>query len=260
MKATHRRTGRQQHEEIADFLRSAIARGAYLPGDILPSEAELCEQFGSSRGPVRQAVSTLRVEGLLSSGQGRRTTVLDTVPAQSFDGVISYSEWCRQCGFEPGQRTQSVTRHPADATLAAGLEIEEGDTAVSVFRVRLKDGDPVMVERLNYPLDVGLHILTFDTDSGSIYQHLIESGVDIHHATRTVDAIGADEKDAELLGIEPGAPLLRVRRRAFTHAGSPVEFSDDRYLPGTATFILTSTRGNPAPLSMVPPLGDASSS
>jgi GntR family transcriptional regulator len=244
-------TVRQQHEEIAAFLRAAIGRQEFAPGDPLPSESELCERFQSSRGPVRQAMATLRTEGLISSGRGRRSTVLDTVPTQSFDGVISYSEWCRQSGFEPGQVTQSVTRQRASATLAAALDLDPASSVVSVFRLRLMDGAPAMVERLNYPLEVGQHILTFDTDSGSIYQHLIDSGVDIDHATRTIDAIGADEDDASLLEVPVGTPLLRVRRRAFTRNGVPVESSDDRYLPGTASFTLTAIRGNPSPLSMV---------
>jgi GntR family transcriptional regulator len=177
--------------------------------------------------------------------------VLDNIPTQSFDGVISYSEWCRQSGFQPGQVTQSVTRRPADAALAAALDLEPKAPVVSVYRLRLLDGTPAMVERLNYPLEVGRHVLTFDTDSGSIYQHLIESGVDIDHATRTIDAIGAEEDDADLLEVPVGTPLLRVRRRAFTRAGTAVESSDDRYLAGAASFTLTATRGNPSPLSMV---------
>ncbi|MFB9072138.1 GntR family transcriptional regulator [Citricoccus parietis] len=242
---------RQQHEEIAAYLRSAIHRKEFVPGDPLPSESELCERFTSSRGPVRQAMATLRTEGLITSGRGRRSTVLDDVPTQSFDGVISYSEWCRQSGFEPGQATQTVTRGPAWPALAASLDLDAGAPVVSVFRLRLLDGAPAMVERLNYPLDVGQHVLSFDTDSGSIYQRLIESGVDIHHATRTIDAIGADQDDADLLQVPVGTPLLRVRRRAFTRTGAPVEASDDRYLPGTASFTLTATRGNPSPLTMV---------
>jgi GntR family transcriptional regulator len=243
--------GRQQHEEIAAFLRAAISRHEFAPGDPLPSESELCERFHSSRGPVRQAMATLRAEGLISSGRGRRTLVLDTVPTQSFDGVISYTEWCRQSGFKPGQVTQSVTRRPADPALAAALEVEPQAPVVSVFRLRLLNGSPAMVERLNYPLGVGWHLLTFDTDSGSIYQHLIDSGVDINNATRTIDAIGADADDARLLEVAEGTPLLRVRRRAFSSSGAPVESSDDRYLPGTASFTLNTIRGNPSPLSMV---------
>lgn len=107
-----------------------------------------------------------------------------------------------------------------------------------------------MVERLNYPQDVGKHILTFDTDSGSIYRHLLDSGVDIAYSTHTIDAVPADEEDAALLKIQVGAPLLRVRRRAFTLDGVPIEASDDRYLASNANFSVTTARGNASPISL----------
>lgn len=244
-------TRKQQHQEIAAHLRKRIRSGELAPGAAIPSESELCQQFDCARGTIRQAIATLRNEGLVSSGQGRRTRVLDTVPTQSFDGVISFSQWCHNSGIEPGQRTQWVTRHPADPELAAHLELGDNEQVVSVYRLRLMDGEPAMVERLNYPLEVGKHVLTFDTDSGSIYHRLISSGVDISYATRTIDAVPADPEDAALLQVEVGTPLLRVRRRAFTLDGVPVEASDDRYLSNMANFTLTTIRGNPSPISLV---------
>lgn len=243
--------GRQQYEEIAAYLRTAIRERHYSPGDVLPSEAELRRQFGTSRGTVRQAMSILRNEGLVSSGQGRRSRVLDTVPTQPFDGIISFSQWCHNSGITPGQQTQWVSRHPAGTALSASLELSDRAPVVSVFRLRLMDGEPAMVERLNYPLEVGQHILSFDPDSGSIYQRLLDSGVDIHYATRTIDAIGADADDATLLEVPEGTPLLRVRRRAFTSTGIPIESSDDRYLPDRANFTLNSTRNTPTALAMI---------
>lgn len=242
---------RQAHQHIAAHLRRAIQRGELPPGATIPSEAQLCEQFDCARGTIRQAIATLRNEGLISSGQGRRSRVLDTVPTQSFDGVISFSQWCHNSGVEPGQKTQSVSRHPAEAQLAAHLEIAEGDPIVTVHRLRLMDGEPAMVERLNYPIDVGQHVLLFDTDEGSIYQELLRVGVDISHATRTIDAIPAPAEDAALLGVAENTPLLRVRRRAFSVDGTPIEASDDRYLPHMANFTMTTVRGNPSPISMV---------
>ncbi|WIM70286.1 GntR family transcriptional regulator [Corynebacterium suedekumii] len=241
----------QQYEEIAAYLRNAIREGTFEPGDPLPSEAELCRRFDSARGTVRQALSLLRSEGVISSGQGRRSRVLDTVPTQSFDNIFSFSQWCVRSGIEPGQVTQWVTRKPADDALAAALELPDRAPVVSVFRLRLMDGEPAMVERLNYPFEVGQHVLAFDTDSGSIYQHLITSGVDIRTATRTIDAIGADEEDAALLDVPVGTPLLRVRRRAFTTEGTPIESSDDRYLFDKASFTINSVRDTPSGLTMI---------
>ena len=70
-------------------------------------------------------------------------------------------------------------------------------------------------------------------------------------ATCTIDSIGAPAEDAELLRVPEGTPLLRVRRRAFTTDGTPIESSDDRYLHTKASFTLNSTRNSPSGLSMI---------
>lgn len=241
----------QQHQEVAAYLRGLIRSGELGPGEVIPSEASLCEQFQCSRGTIRKAVSTLRIEGLVSTGQGRRTRVLGSVAAQDFDTVISFSQWCRASGFEPGQKTQWVTKRPADPEIASRLEISDGEPVVMVFRLRLIDGVPAMVERAYYPLSSGNFVLTFDTDSGSIYDRLAECDVEISHASRTIDAIAADEDDAKLLGVDVGAPLLRVRCRAFTFNGVPVEYGEDRYLPSMANFVSTAARGNPLQIVMM---------
>ncbi|WP_256380829.1 UTRA domain-containing protein [Corynebacterium sp. HMSC061H03] len=65
-----------------------------------------------------------------------------------------------------------------------------------------------------------------------------------------MDAVPANEEDAALLKIQVGAPLLRVRRRAFTLDGVPIEASDDRYLASQANFSVTTARGNASPISL----------
>lgn len=107
-----------------------------------------------------------------------------------------------------------------------------------------------MLQRLTYPYNVGQHILAFDTDSGSIFECLANAGVDIHQANRMIDAVGANTKDAALLGVNEGAPLLCLRRRAYTINGTPIEWSDDRYLPEHARFASTAVRGGANGLSM----------
>lgn len=243
--------GTQTYREIVTFLRREISSGELGPGHVVPSESELCTLFETSRGPVRQALGILRDEGLISSGRGRRSVVLETVPVQPFDVALSFTQWCREMGMEPGQRTESVSRAWATASQADSLEIDPGGPVVEVLRLRSADGVPIMLERLCYSYDVGRHVLSFDPDSGSIYERLIDCGVDIHHATRILDAVAADADDARLLGIEQGSPLMRLRRRAFTIDGRPIEWSDDRYLPSHARFASTAVRGASNGLSVL---------
>ena len=58
---------RDLHGRVAYMLATAILRGDYLPGTLLPREAELMESFGVSRTVLREALRTLNSKGLVES-------------------------------------------------------------------------------------------------------------------------------------------------------------------------------------------------
>ena len=226
------------HTRVAEELRGRIGRGELVPGAALPSEAQLCEQFGASRGTLRSALATLRREGLIDGGQGRLPVVRDVVAHQPFENLMSFSAWAEQLGRTPGQRTIEVARRAVSGPAAHQLGLEPGTMAVDILRVRLLDGEPVMVERATFVEPVGRLLFDFDLDSGSIYAHLTAEGVDLRSARHTFDAVLAGELESELLGIPAGAPLLRERRRATSADGTPLEYGDDRYRPDRVTFTI----------------------
>ncbi|MGI5490858.1 GntR family transcriptional regulator [Microtetraspora malaysiensis] len=226
------------HERIADDLRRRIVGGELSVGAALPSESQLCEQWSVSRGPVRQALSALRAEGLVGGGRGRPPVVRTGQVSQPFETFLSFSLWARGLGRTPGQRTVEIARRPARPEVADALAVDEGDPVIELLRLRLLDGRPTMVERTAFVEPVGRLLFDFDTDSGSVYAYLAERGVDLSVARHVFDAVAADETDASLLDVPPGAPLLRERRRAGSAAGEPYEYSDDRYRPDVVTFTI----------------------
>jgi GntR family transcriptional regulator len=240
------------HARVADELRGRIGRGELLPGTALPSEAQLCEQFGASRGTIRSALASLRREGLIDGGQGRPPVVRDVVASQPFENLVSFSAWAEQLGRTPGQRTIEVARRAVGGAAARELGLVPGTIAVNVLRLRLLDGEPVMVERATFVEPVGRLLFDFDPDTGSIYAYLTAQGVDLRAARHTFDAVPASELDAELVGVPVGAPLLRERRRATTADGTPLEYGDDRYRPDRVTFTIDNSR--PASVGLPPDL------
>jgi GntR family transcriptional regulator len=231
------------HQRLGAEFRRRIASGEWPEGRPVPTEAQLCEEFGTSRGPVRQALAQLRAEGHLVGGRGRPPVARRVTPSQPFASLMSFTQWAHSLGRTPGQDTVEVARRRVRPEAAGPLGLEEGAPVVELVRVRLLDGVPAMVERSTFVLDAGTHLFAVDPDAGSVYEALTSRGVDLHHARHTIDAIAADAADAELLGIEPGQPLLRVRRLAHTRDGTPVEYADDRYLPTMATFTIENTVG-----------------
>ena len=65
---------RPLHNVLADRLRHMIVDGELAPGEKL-AEKELCEQFGVSRTPLREAMKVLATEGLLQLTPNRGCTV-----------------------------------------------------------------------------------------------------------------------------------------------------------------------------------------
>ena len=232
------------HELVRTSIRDRILSGELAAGAALPSEAELCAQFGASRGPVRQAMSALSAEGLIETSQGKVPTVSRAPLALSIDDFFSFSSWLRAIGHEPGQRTVEIALRRPEPAVAARLGIPPAQNAVELLRLRTIDGEPAMIERTSFVASVGRFLFDFDTDSGSIFEYLIGRGVPLERGEHSIDAVAADETDAELLSVGPGAPLLRVRRLTSSNLGEALEYSDDRYRPDRAELIVNNARSN----------------
>jgi DNA-binding FadR family transcriptional regulator len=57
-------------EQVAEQLRELIATGVLAPGQRLPTEATMAEQFGVSRATVREALRLLSAQNLVRTAKG----------------------------------------------------------------------------------------------------------------------------------------------------------------------------------------------
>ncbi|WP_234336645.1 GntR family transcriptional regulator [Streptomyces xylophagus] len=229
------------YRKVAADLGREIGEGRYGSGGRLPAEGELAERYGVSRGTVRQAMALLRTEGLIASRRGTRRVVIGTPRPQSFGELLSFTRWARSTGEEPGGRIVAAETRPADPTEREHLRLPAGAEIYEVRRLRTLAGRPVMVERTVYPSAVGELIAALPPDTVSHTVALEESGVLFADAQHTIDLCRADDEDARLLGCRPGDPLLRERRCSTDPAGTPIEWSEDRYLPETVAFTVHSS-------------------
>jgi GntR family transcriptional regulator len=143
--------------------------------------------------------------------------------------MVSFSAWAAQVGRVPGARTLELARRPASPEVAAQLGVEPGSPVFEYKRVRLLDGEPVMVELSTWVPHVGRLLLDCDLDGGSVYEQLGDRGVVFAEAQQSIAAVAASADYAALLGVARRAPLLEVRRRALGPDGSALEWSYDTY-------------------------------
>jgi GntR family transcriptional regulator len=231
-------TKEPRYRQIAEELRHAITEHAYGPGGKLPSEGALAGRYEVSRGTIRQALMLLRQDGLVTSRRGTRRVVLDDAPVQDFAQMQSFARWARSIGETPEGRVVRQGWHPAGADEQRHLRIAADARVLRVVRLRLLSGRPAMLERTAYPESVGEVVAELPTDTVSVTEFLERAGLFVADAEHTIDLARAEPEDADLLGCAAGDALLRERRRSTDPAGVPLEWSEDRYLPGSVAFVV----------------------
>lgn len=76
------------HEQVVEQLGREICSGHYKPGQVLPSETELCERFGYSRIVIREAIKSLVAKGVLEVSRRVGTLVLEPTRWNLFDPQV----------------------------------------------------------------------------------------------------------------------------------------------------------------------------
>jgi len=229
------------YKAIADDLRQSIASGRLAPGDAVPTEGELAAKWSTSRGPIRNALAALRSEGLIETTRGRPSRVIQRRAHQPVDVSIPFTRWARAMGARPGALTQQVSLRRSDADTAGLLGIEPGALVVDVLRLRSLDERPTMLERLTFLEEAGRNLFDVDLDTVSITEFLDSRGWKSAEVDHEIDAVAADETDAELLGLAPGSPVLRLHRITRDADGRTFEASDDRYRSDIVRFTVSAT-------------------
>ncbi|MDY3126584.1 MAG: GntR family transcriptional regulator [Corynebacterium sp.] len=236
----------QRHVKIGEYIKAKIMMGELEPGDFLPSEAELCEQFQTSRGPVRQALATLRTQGMISSGRGRRSVVLPRQMTGTFDTFISNHAWLTRNGWEVSSKTLWMARCPAPANAAAALKIAEGDPIVYIHRIRMANGVPIVNERSYFPLEIGRHVLLMDPDKESLHSHLREEGIGFDHCHQEISAQLADETDIEHLGLNDNSIVMVSKITIANHNGETLEYSEQHHVMDGLSISFNVINGEPS--------------
>lgn len=219
------------HVEIERWFVAAIGRRELAPGDRLPTEADLAARIGVSRMTLRQALGRLEARGVVTRRPGRAggTFIAEPRIDVRLTGWAGFTAELRRAHVRAGARVVTARTVPAPRDVAAALGLGRAAAVHEVARIRSAQRRPVALERSWFPAALlpGLleHRLT-----GSLYRVLDRRYDRLPRtAEESVDPVAADAEEARLLDVEPGRPLLRVERTAFTAGGEPVEFARDLF-------------------------------
>ena len=214
-----------RYYEIEQALRARIDE--LEPHESLPSDAQLCAEFGVSRMTARNAVQRLVQDGLVYRVPGRGTFVAENSAARTASHVLSFTEEMRRRGRVPSSRVVERERRPATAEERRRLGVAE---VAAVRRVRLADGEPVALESAAFPADRVASLLVGDLEQDSLHAALVAAEIVPTAGRGTLSAEPAGVEDARLLEIKRGRPLLVERRLIFDQHGEPLEWTESRYV------------------------------
>lgn len=239
---------RPNFKQVADHLRLAIQTGELPPGSRLPSEQQLIDTFGLSRGTIRGAVGLLRSEGLVRTEHGRGTFVRDRPPVRRLAhdrfarrhrkrGRAAYLAELEAEGRVAEVEVQEVARLKAPDEVAVWLQLAFGADVAVRRRRYLADGEPMELATSYIPWELaeGTAIAEEDTGPGGIYARIEEKGHRLKRFSEEVTSRMPTSDEVRALRLEPGVPVIRVVRIAYDANELPVEACDtvmaaDRYV------------------------------
>jgi GntR family transcriptional regulator len=219
---------------LESHLRESLRNGALRPGDPVPSESSLCQQFGVSRTTVRQALSRLVYDGLITRHRGRGSFVAEPRLEHS-KPFLSFEEEMRARGATTGIKLLDMRTEPAEGRVAENLGIAEGTPVVVLERLRLVNGQVVGYEIRYLPRRIGEALTAEEVHN----QPLVPAVRRILGKARTrlslrVTASAARRNEARVLEIKVGAPVLVREHTWYFEPEGPMQygksvFRGDRY-------------------------------
>lgn len=222
-----RQTFAPRYREIEQALRERIA--ALRPGDRLPSDSDLCAEFGVSRMTARNAMERLVDEGLVIRDPGRGSFVAEPPSHRRADSLMSFSREMRRQGRVPSSRLLGCAVRDVGTLEAVELRLPTGAPVVAIRRIRLADGRPIAIEEAVLHGSTAAAVLPSDLVHGSLHETLMDAGFIPTKGQATIWAEAASEEDADLLEVSPGSPLLVERRVILDQRGRPLERTESRY-------------------------------
>lgn len=223
------------HDQLASLLREQLVRRELVPNDRLPSERDLCQQYGISRITVRQALSDLAQEGLVYSSAGKGTYVAEPAFQEDLQPLSSFTQDLERRGMGATSRVLEAGILQADSHWAGIFFIPCGTELVRLHRLRMASNLPIAIQLTHLPHHLCPGLLQYDFSTRSLYEVLRdEYKLRLARSDTILEATLAVPWEAELLGFSQPAALMVSTQTTYLDSGSVIEvtrsaFNSERY-------------------------------
>jgi DNA-binding GntR family transcriptional regulator len=234
-----------RYQQVADELIKRIGAGKYPVGGYLPTEMELCRQYGISRHTVREALRRLRDAGLISRRRRIGTEVVARRPIASYRQPTNSIGDLLQYAEETQLSVLQTKRIVCDESLADLLECKPGDTWLRVDSLRAVPGDARPVCMTTAYVDPRLpgieqHLQQLTGPISAMLEDVYR--VRIVRVEQSLQAVRLGKRQAKLLRSPEGGPALRAIRRYYDERNRLIELSNAIHPGDRFTYVTSLVR------------------
>ncbi len=219
---------------LEKFLRDRIRTGALKPGDAVPPESQLAQQFAVSRMTVRQALSRLVFEGLVVRHRGRGSFVAE--PRLEHTKMFwSFEEEMQARGATTALKLLDMRSVRAEGRVAENLALREGTLVTRLERQRFVDGQLIGYEIRYLPKRIGEALTQEEINNRPLVpavKRILGRGPTRISLRLTSSVVRRSE--AAILQTKVGAPVFIREHIWYVDPDGPVQygksvFRGDRY-------------------------------
>lgn len=221
--------------QIANELREAILSGEYQPGSTLPPLPVLMERYGTARDTVRDAISALANEGLVTPRRGIGTVVRETMPVElAYSPTAPARTWAQQVS---SQNASDIVINAgwdkADADIAGRLGVSSGTRVLHRTRHQSRGSGVAQIHEQWIPGPIAEAIIRDTVDLSDkdavvptdLFSLMRISRTNPAETTETIGARMPDPEEREVMGLPSGVPVLVTKRVTRDNDGQAVETS-----------------------------------
>ncbi|MBU3021187.1 GntR family transcriptional regulator [Aestuariibacter sp. A3R04] len=216
------------YQQVAEYIKQLIVERRWQPGEMLPSEFKLADEFNVSQGTVRKALTLLTDTKIVSRRQGVGTFVSEHTAQDALFRFFPLQADGKGADLPKAELLSQEQIDPPEV-LQVALAISAKEKVAKLKRRRILDNEFCMLETIFLPAKFFPAIEKREDIPHTLY-HFYQTDYNqtVFKTRDSIKAVLATKSDAKSLGVEKGAPLLLVTRITESIDGKLIEYRESK--------------------------------
>lgn len=212
--------------QVEADIKNAITSKKYIPGQKLPTENELSEQYGVSKITIRKAMQNLSKDGFVQKVQGKGTFISYKKERLVLNKTKGFKESLMDHGHFTSHKILQASSLKANEDISSKLDIPLNSNIIYLERLISEDFSPIGVDKIYLSESDFPDFFTKIAEDKSFYQILQDSySIKPNKSVLEINGIIASNEIAKLLECNIGDPLFYIEKISYLKSNKPIHYS-----------------------------------